>query len=80
MSVTAYEHSQGDIEMPKSVLLHNMKDVMENLPKFYYRIVEICGDYYYQSLPKEKALEMAIIDIEEADSVLNTQDDISNFV
>lgn len=52
-------------------------DVMQFMPKFRYKLKEIAGDYYYESMPMEEFMQKFFVGPEGEDKVLTSQDDIN---
>lgn len=50
------------------------------MPKFRYKLKEIAGDYYYESMPMEELIDKFFVGPESEDKVLRSQDDINQYI
>lgn len=67
-------------EWNESMLVENLIDMFKLLPKFRYKIKEIAGDYYYEMIPLQEAVEKILIRPESEEKILRSQDDINQFI
>ena len=59
------------------VIRESMRKHFKTKPKFLYKVVEICGDYYYQQMGEEEVFEKAL---HELDGIIRTSDDINHYI
>jgi len=49
-----------DKEMQREDIVFNMKKIFRQDPKFFYRLVNIGGDYFYESMTEEETVKKAM--------------------
>ena len=50
------------------------------MPKLTYKIKEICGDYYYEKMTIDEAIQKIFVPSAEGDKFLRTQADIDEYI
>lgn len=61
-------------------LSHRFKEMIRTMPKFRYKIKEICGDYYYELMSYEEAVEKIFITAESKEKEVQNQQDIDDYI
>lgn len=61
-------------------LTDRLKQMIRQMPKFRYKIKEVCGDYYYELMTYEEAVSKIFITAEDKDKEVQNQQDIDDYI
>lgn len=69
-----------DRELDREVVLFSMRKIFKQDPKFFYKLVNIGGDYFYESMTEEETLKKAFLEIDDPQKTIKNQDQMDQFV
>ena len=62
-----------DCEFDMNIVTYNMDKIYKITPRFFYKLENIGGDYYFKTMPKEEVIRKAIIHNTNLDTMLMTE-------
>jgi len=62
------------------ILLLRFREMMKTQPKFRYTLKQIAGDYYYEKLTIDEAVDRVFLKPESDDKILRSQKDIDEYI